>query len=177
MEEKDITREFLDAMTGVRKASKIPHFFSELSYSELAVFRAMRFLSDGCLPEELVKTSDISAHLQISKPALSQVINKLEDKGLVERVTQKSDRRSAYVRFTRKGIGMFERQNAQMHEAISMVVEKMGYEDTLRFIALMKKFHEVVAQVDMEEVQRRLGKAQGGSAEAPPHEGKETKKI
>lgn len=177
MEEKDITREFLDAMTGVRKASKIPHFFSELSYSELAVFRAMRFLSDGCLPEELVKTSDISAHLQISKPALSQVINKLEDKGLVERVTQKSDRRSAYVRFTRKGIGMFERQNAQMHEAISMVVEKMGYEDTLRFIALMKKFHEVVAQVDMEEVQRRLGKAQGGNAEAPPHEGKETKKI
>lgn len=177
MEEKDITREFLDAMTGVRKASKIPHFFSELSYSELAVFRAMRFLSDGCLPEELVKTSDISAHLQISKPALSQVINKLEDKGLVERVTQKSDRRSAYVRFTRKGIGMFKRQNAQMHEAISMVVEKMGYEDTLRFIALMKKFHEVVAQVDMEEVQRRLGKAQGGNAEAPPHEGKETKKI
>lgn len=80
MEEQDITREFLDAMIGVRKASKIPHFFSELSYSELAVFRAMRFLSGGCLPKELVKTSDISAHIQISKPALSQVINKLEDK-------------------------------------------------------------------------------------------------
>lgn len=177
MEEKDITREFLDAMTGVRKASKIPHFFSELNYSELAVFRAMRFLSGGCLPKELVKTSDISAQLQISKPALSQVINKLEDKGLVERVVQKSDRRSAYVRFTRKGIGMFERQNAQMHEAISIVVEKMGYEDTLRFIALMKKFHEVVAQVDMEEVQRRLEMAQGKTTEAPPHEGKETKEI
>lgn len=51
MEEQDITREFLDAMIGVRKASKIPHFFSELSYSELAVFRAMRFLS-GRLPAE-----------------------------------------------------------------------------------------------------------------------------
>ena len=162
MEEQDITREFLDAMIGVRKASKIPHFFSELSYSELAVFRAMRFLSGGCLPKELVKTSDISAHIQISKPALSQVINKLEDKGLVERVVQKSDRRSVYVRFTRKGIGMFE---------------KMGYEDTLRFITLMKKFHEVVAQVDMEEIQRRLSKAQSGKTGAPTHEGKETKEI
>ena len=177
MEEQDITREFLDAMIGVRKASKIPHFFSELSYSELAVFRAMRFLSGGCLPKELVKTSDISAHIQISKPALSQVINKLEDKGLVERVVQKSDRRSVYVRFTRKGIGMFERQNAQMHEAINMVVEKMGYEDTLRFITLMKKFHEVVAHVDMEEIQRRLSKAQSGKTGAPTHEGKETKEI
>lgn len=138
MEEQDITREFLDAMIGVRKASKIPHFFSELSYSELAVFRAMRFLSGGCLPKELVKTSDISAHIQISKPALSQVINKLEDKGLVERVVQKSDRRSVYVRFTRKGIGMFERQNAQMHEAINMVVEKMGYEDKFNIIFYVK---------------------------------------
>ena len=82
-----------------------------------------------------------------------------------------------YVRFTRKGIGMFERQNAQMHEAINMVVEKMGYEDTLRFITLMKKFHEVVAQVDMEEIQRRLSKAQSGKTGAPTHEGKETKEI
>lgn len=177
MEEEDFTREFFDAITGVRKASKIPHFFSELSYSELAVFLAMRFLSGGCLPKELVKMSDISAHLQISKPALSQVINKLDDKGLVERVTQKSDRRSAYIRFTRKGMGMFERQNAQMHEVVSLVVEKMGYEDTLRFIALMKKFHEVVAEIDMEEIQRRLEKAQGGNTDTPPHERKETKEI
>lgn len=176
MENEDIVREFLDTMASVRKTSKVPHFFHELSYSEVAVFRAMHFLSGEPLPKELIKTSDISAHLKISKPALSQVINKLEDKGLVERVVQKSDRRSAYIRFTHKGLGMFERQNVQMCGAITLVVEKMGYEDTLAFISLMKKFQRVVSEISPEEIQNRVNKLQEEKS-GVQHEEKEKKGI
>lgn len=176
MEEEDVVREFLDTMVSVRKTSKVPHFFNELSYSEVAVFRAMHFLSGEPVPKKLIKTSDISARLKISKPALSQVINKLEDKELVERVVQKSDRRSAYIRFTNKGLGIFERQNIQMCAAIRLVVEKMGYEDTLAFISLMKKFQKVVSEIDLEEIHSRVNKLQEEKSGAQ-HEEKENKGI
>jgi len=50
----------------------------------------------------------------ISKSAVSQLINKLEDKNYVERTTFKSDRRIVYVRLTEFGEGVLEKNTREI---------------------------------------------------------------
>ncbi|MDF2685374.1 MAG: Transcriptional regulator, partial [Clostridia bacterium] len=92
-----------------------------------------------------IQMNEISSFLSISKPALSQIINKLEDKGLVERIFLRSDRRATYVRFTQKGLAIFEKKKDFMTLAANYIVKEMGEADSEKFIELLNKFYNIIS--------------------------------
>ncbi len=53
----------------------------------------LKMIKMNSFENEGVTISALSELIDISKPAVSQMINTLEDKGYVERITTKSDRR------------------------------------------------------------------------------------
>ena len=74
-----------------------------LNASERGVFRAMTQIIAEEPGTELFGLSELNSYLNFTRPNLSQTINKLEDKGYVERVVLKDDRRVTYIKLTENG--------------------------------------------------------------------------
>lgn len=139
---ENITTELIETLIDLKHCYFKPHskYFETLSPSDMMVFSVMRKIMIDNPDMEQVALSEIVKRIEVSKSAITQNINRLEDRNLVERVTLKSDRRATYVRFTRCGLESFERERKYVDSLLRKIVELMGEKDTKTLIELIKKF-------------------------------------
>jgi len=90
-------------------------------------------------PDGKVCASDISSRLCISGPAVSRSLNRLEDKGLINRYMGQNDRRNVYIELTEEGKSSLniymEKYTAFLESALSYLSE----EEMEQFINLCNK--------------------------------------
>lgn len=87
-----------------------------------------------------VRMTDVSKYLLITKPAATQAVNRLVERGLVERVSDESDRRVVYIQPTDAGKELFQRELEIKLAFIDHVVERMGKTDADRLVELLDRF-------------------------------------
>ena len=121
--------------TNAKMAGEIPR-------SELKMLKMIKMNSSET---EGVKVSTLSELLDISKSAVSQMINALEDKGYVERVTTKNDRRVVYVRLTENGKERLAKELRAFLQGMDKIFTKMGEEDTEELLRLLEKLYTIVS--------------------------------
>lgn len=86
--------------------------------------------------------SELSRMLGIKPPSVTQMINSLEDKGLVERNIDPADRRAVRVRLTQKGLDFSRETMQRFVERIEGLVRFLGEEDAWEFIRLLGKSYD-----------------------------------
>lgn len=86
-----------------------------------------------------VKVSDISSELQITKAAVTHMINSVEESGFVQRLPDKNDRRIVLIKITEKGSGVMESMKAEMFNSIKGLIEFIGEEDSKDLIRILSK--------------------------------------
>lgn len=109
-------------------------------------FMMLKLIKTNTKDNDGVTVSMISELLEISKPAVSQMINVLEEKGLVDRVTTKKDRRVVYVKLTDAGVQSLKKAMESYMSNINGIFEKMGEEDTAEFLRLLEKFYIIASE-------------------------------
>lgn len=109
------------------------------------LFRKMR--ADGM---DCIRMTDVSRQLMITKPAATQAVNKLAEKGLVERVHDAHDRRVVYIRPTPEGNAVFEQELEVRLEFMDRAVKRMGEEDANQLVVLLDRFLSTVSD-ELEE--------------------------
>lgn len=90
--------------------------------------------------DQRVRMTDVSRHLLITKPAATQAVNRLVERGLVERVSDESDRRLVYIRPTEKGKELFEKELEKKLAFTDRVVARMGEENANQLVELLDRF-------------------------------------
>ncbi|MEE0775846.1 MAG: MarR family transcriptional regulator [Bacillota bacterium] len=123
----------------------------QLSFGDMAVFGAMMKNLTEHRDTEAVRMNDLHRNLCISPPALSQSINRLEDKGLVERTFSKENRRATYVAFTEEGKKIYLREREIMETLTQKILERMGVEEVKELIRLTNRFHDVMGELILEQ--------------------------
>jgi len=93
--------------------------------------------------ESGTKITDLSKAVQMSRPAVSQMLNCLEKKGLIERMMAKTDRRVVYAKLTQAGEEQLEKAHYQFHSWFDEIVEELGAEDTAELVRLINKLHAI----------------------------------
>ncbi|HEX3037569.1 MAG TPA: MarR family transcriptional regulator [Oscillospiraceae bacterium] len=91
-----------------------------------------------------VKVSDLSEHLHMSKPAASQMLNSLEDKGFIERKVTKNDRRVVLVNLTKTGNDLMEENHQRFVDKIDKIIQRFGKDDTDTLILLLDKLCNIL---------------------------------
>ena len=91
-----------------------------------------------------VRMSDVSRCLMVSKPAATQAINQLVDRGMVERFSDPGDRRVVMIRPTEKGKKCFEEEMERRMDAIDRAVMRIGEENAEKLTELMGIFVDTV---------------------------------
>ena len=87
---------------------------SEISFTEYDVlFNLSR------APERRLRIRDLIPHLLLSQPSVSRLIDRLAQRGLVEKLPDASDARGTIVALTEAGYGLFKRVAVSHAEAIA----------------------------------------------------------
>lgn len=153
----DIAVELIEGLMELKNCSQRPYlkYFDKLTARDMAVFFAMKRILDENPNLEQVGLAEIGKHIVVSKSAITQNINRLEDRRLIERVMLKSNRRATYVKFTDYGKDVFREEKKNIELFMNMVVERMGKENSETFVNLLKEFskcsREVAAEINEKE--------------------------
>lgn len=104
-----------------------------LSKSQFGTLMAIHHLMKNS-ENEAVRVSDLSNFMHQSPAALSQRIKVLEELGNIERISDKSDRRTSAVRLSIAGEKQLEDAKSVFRMRMQGVIDKLGDEETNQLI-------------------------------------------
>ncbi len=101
--------------------------------------------------ERLISTQ-LAKRLGLTRSAISQIVNRLEEKGAVRRVADDVDRKIAYIETTEKMAEQYSCEVKRVEEFLGNLVTEFGEEDFFKMCELLNKF---VQKIDEEKNKAR----------------------
>ena len=95
--------------------------------------------------QKALSIGEISNVLQITPAGVTHLINPLEEKGLIERLKDPSDRRVVLIGITDTGISVAEELMAEVQEKLNGLINFLGEDDSRKLIELMNKVTDYVS--------------------------------
>ena len=99
--------------------------------------RTLIFLSES--PEEGMQVIELSKKMYVTSPFITQIINKLEKKGLIIRKNDPNDRRVVRVTLTDAGKEAAYEIKKSFHKRFKFLAEHLGAEDSRQLAQLLHK--------------------------------------
>lgn len=89
-----------------------------------------------------IRQADIEAHLSMTNPSVTGIIQNLEKKEFVERIQNPDDKRSKLVKLTERAVSMEEELYSLGESLEAQVIRNLTTEESQQLIALLKKVLE-----------------------------------
>lgn len=121
----------------------------KLSIGEVALLNVIHISS---VRGEKTTSSKLSDELNISKPAASRMLNVVEEKGLIERISEKEDRRRVFIELTTYGKELYEKEINEYQDVCYEIVEKMGNKEMNELLELGNRFFDII----LEEIEKHI---------------------
>lgn len=143
MKRNDTLHEAMFRLGRLNLATVVP----DLNQAEVIVLNAIAF----CLereeePDKGVNVSSIVAELCIAPPAVSRTMNSLEEKGLILRSVNKSDRRNTLVTLTDEGWEKYRDNGRRINEFMGKIFDRVGEDKVKTIISYIDEIYEVTRE-------------------------------
>jgi len=118
-----------------------------------------RMIREIVIEKELgrqIISSELARRLMITRSAISQLVTKLEQRGIIKRVASPTDKKIFYIELSDSAEAVFRKQWEAATEFIGRVVEEFGVDKTEKLIASCEEFGRTLERVekDYEENKR-----------------------
>lgn len=130
--------------------SQLPKF-SGITHNEFFVMNMIKYFEKKEKDGMGALVSDIGLKMHMSKSALSQVLNSIEEKEYSKRYINPSDRRSVVVRLTEKGNQKLEESKREFFGRMHKVMDKAGPTQMNQFLDSFSAFITAMEEVIKEE--------------------------
>jgi DNA-binding MarR family transcriptional regulator len=130
-----------------KEVMQLHRWGSELPHGEFLMLKVIKRFADSenSAPDCAgVKMTLLSECLGITKSAVSQVMNSLEQKSLIERTMADNDRRIIYVKLTENGEKVLEKTREICWSRINEVIERLGDEDSFELNRILIKLYGIL---------------------------------
>ncbi|SEN58013.1 MarR family winged helix-turn-helix transcriptional regulator [Paenibacillus sp. OV219] len=87
-------------------------------------------------PEGL-KASEISNIMNVASPTMTQTLNVLMARGLIDRETDPNDRRAVRIKLTEEGQRLTQLAESKMHEKLTALIAHLGEERAMLLVELI----------------------------------------
>ena len=91
-------------------------------------------------------STQLAKLLGVTRSAISQIVNRLEKDGVVQRVADDVDRKIAYIELTEQTFQQYQADLEKCNNFINRVVGKFGEENFCQMVELFEGFVEVINQ-------------------------------
>lgn len=126
------------------KKLDISDILTDISFGEYGLMKVI----EKCGKDNGKNCAEISQAarmMEISVPAVSRCIRKLEGEGLAERCVNKDDRRYTFVSVTEKGRALTAECDEKLSTLMDRVLDRIGDENTDKLIEYLEIFQSAVA--------------------------------
>lgn len=96
--------------------------------------------------ERLISTQ-LADKVGVTRSAISQIVNRLSEKGLVQRVPDDVDRKIAYIELTGNAKELYNAQRKRMGEVVAKVVADFGADKANQMLKLVDEFCDSVYKI------------------------------
>lgn len=102
-----------------------------------------------------VSISMLSRLLRVASPTVTQLVNNIEESGLVTRTVDPDDRRSVHVKLTEKGETLVRETGEQICSMFAGLVNRLGEEKSNQLAGLMGEVFEYFNEIHKKDTDRR----------------------
>lgn len=139
MENQQLASELIEIFTGIKKQ----HFHNIIkvkghTHNEKLVMFLMHDILKSS-EEKIVSLSKLREKIKLAPSTITPILNSLENKGLIERIIDKNDRRNIYIKLSKDGEKFTKSANDSLKHMVYNYIEYMGVDDTKEFIRLAQK--------------------------------------
>lgn len=117
--------------------------YQKLNMNDLIVFK---ILLENEKVEQLTQVKDLSDYMNISRPAVNTILNRLEDRDLIERFRLKNDRKSVFVRLSKNAHDIYDIEKKKLTEFMNILINKLGEDDSKKLIELLEKVNNIMEE-------------------------------
>lgn len=133
------TQKLLEAFVKIKRFHWAGTPIGDLKHSEIFVLFCIKKSKASDI--DGIKLSEISKRMKVSNPTTTQVINRLEDNGYVERCTDKEDRRVARITLTPKGEEAINKAQKSFLTFFEGLVNNLGEEKSSELADLLNEVY------------------------------------
>ena len=141
-----------DLFTMIRKIENLSVVDKNTHFNSTEIRLLGEVLASKYAGKRLIST-EIAKLIGVTRSAVSQMVNKMEEKGIVKRVPDDVDRKIAYVEITDEALAFYGEDLKAYVDFAGRVVEKLGEE---KFNEMISIFNELFDLIDEE---RKISKA------------------
>lgn len=117
--------------------------YQKLNMNDLIVFK---ILLENEKVEQLTQVKDLSDYMNISRPAVNTILNRLEDRDLIKRFRLKNDRKSVFVRLSKNAYDIYDIEKKKLTEFMNTMINKLGEDDSKKLIELLEKVNNIMEE-------------------------------
>lgn len=142
-------QKLMTALMQFKRLGWHPHAVAGCNPGELRVLFCIKKNTGPQVPE--MKVSEISKRLHVTSPTVTQLLNKLEAHGLIERRIDPEDRRAVGVKLTRAGESITEEAIATFTSSMQGLVEYLGEEQSNQLADLLSTVFRYFSEKEARE--------------------------
>lgn len=122
-------------------------FRSRFNNSEMRMIEEILLAGEA---GERVISTQLARSLEVTRSAVSQMVNKLANEGIVQRVPDKVDRKIAYIELTDEALDIYRKERKAYCATLDKVIDRMGKENFEKMSELIEQFCDEVSEVTNE---------------------------
>ncbi|HAN44035.1 MAG TPA: hypothetical protein DCP97_01450 [Ruminococcaceae bacterium] len=149
--QKSVKEQFFSAFKAFKKVHSNFMADTELTPGEFFMLSVIDKLAKEAGGEKSVYVNNISAKLQMTMPAVSQLLKILEHKGKLMRGVSASDRRKVTVELTDNGRQSLENSNAKANYLLDRIISEIGEDKIQSFLQLFTQITDVIEKCNNEK--------------------------
>lgn len=97
---------------------------------------------------ERVISTEIADRIGLTRSAVSQIVTKLESRGIVKRVAAEDDKKIAYIEFTEQSKERIAAQDSQCSNFFKRISSEFGDESIEKILGLYEDFIDKICELD-----------------------------
>lgn len=140
------TTEYLKQVFKIAKQMEQISLTGEKMHFNNSEMRLIEEVAMAKVAGERVISTQIARALGVTRSAVSQMVNKLEERNVVKRVPDKIDRKIAFIELTDESLVVYEEEKDRLCKAIDEIIVKMGQDRFESFLALADEFVGLISK-------------------------------
>jgi DNA-binding MarR family transcriptional regulator len=96
-------------------------------------------------------SSELAEIFDVQKSAITAIIQRLWEKGLIERTRDEKDRRVVYLSLTDKGKDLYSQCEERIHSLVEGLITQFEQHEIEQFIHTFEKLNQLLINYKMEE--------------------------
>ncbi|MCC3355838.1 MarR family winged helix-turn-helix transcriptional regulator [Bacillus sp. REN16] len=97
-------------------------------------------------------STELADIFEVKKSAITAIINRLFEKGLIDRTRDENDRRLVYLTLSDKGNELFSKTEERVHKLVESIIGEFSEEEIVQFLKTYGKLNGILQQIKNNKV-------------------------